>query len=306
MKRREETRTGPRHLAACLVVLLLLAGLAGCAGKGDEHLKPLQDTPLPEPDYGPLQQELSQYIQGQGGRIGVYFRDVRSGASFGINEREPITAASSIKAPIVLYLLQQVADGKLHLEDTVAYQADTDYSSGAGVIQFFTHDGARYSLGVLANLAISVSDNIAWKMLLRHLGKDNIAAYFRSLGGETVYPDGANISTARDLGIYLQALLDFAGAHPDLGESLLQHMSHTIFDEEGIPPGVPDNVQVAHKVGTVTGVANDIGIVFLADRPYILCVMTDGVGQSIDDGFAAIEEISRLVYQFQKEKVLGG
>ena len=133
--------------------------------------------------------------------------------------------------------LQQVADGKLQLEDTVVYQAATDYSDGAGVIQFFTQDGARYSLGVLANLAISVSDNIAWKMLLRHLGKENIAAYFRSLGGETVYPGGANISTARDLGIYLQALLDFAAAHPDLGGRLLDHMSHTIFDEEGIPPG---------------------------------------------------------------------
>lgn len=86
----------------------------------------------------------------------------------------------------------------------------------------------------------------------------------------------------------------------------MDHMSHTIFDEEGIPPGVPAHVQVAHKVGTVTGVANDIGIVFLADRPYILCVMTDGVGQSVDEGFAVITEISRRVYQFQREKVLGG
>lgn len=306
MKGRGKRGLGPGQLAACLVLLLILIGLGGCPGKGDEELKPLQDAPLPEPDYGPLQQELAQYIQGQGGRIGVYFRDVRSGASFGINERESITAASSIKAPIVLYLLQQVADGKLQLEDTVVYQAATDYSDGAGVIQFFTQDGARYSLGVLANLAISVSDNIAWKMLLRHLGKENIAAYFRSLGGETVYPGGANISTARDLGIYLQALLDFAAAHPDLGGRLLDHMSHTIFDEEGIPPGVPAHVQVAHKVGTVTGVANDIGIVFLANRPYILCVMTDGVGQSVDEGFAVITEISRRVYQFQREKVLGG
>jgi len=44
----------------------------------------------------------------------------------------------------------------------------------------------------------------------------------------------------------------------------------------------------------------------LADRPYILCVMTEGVGQSVDDGFAVIAEISRRVYRFQVEKVLGG
>lgn len=292
----EKENLGYRYMGICLISLLLLAG---CSNR---EIKSPGNPPPPVPDYGPLEQRISQYMEEQGGRMGLYFIDVHSGTNFGIGEREPFTAASSIKAPIVLYLLQQVAEGKITLEEQMIYQEATDYSGGAGAIQFFTADGTPYSLGVLANLAISVSDNIAWKMLLRRLGKDNIGAYFLSLGGETVYPDGANVSTARDLGIYLQALLDFTAEHPELGERLLDTMSHTIYDNEGIPPGIPAGVRVAHKVGTVTGIANDIGIVFLDDHPYILSVMTEGVGEDIDDGFAAIEEISRMVYQFQRKQ----
>lgn len=256
--------------------------------------------PLPAQDCEGLRQLLQAYVQSRDGegRIGIYFRDLKEGNSLGINEQEAIRAASSIKAPIVLYLFQQVANGAISLEEEIAYQAQTDYSSGAGVIQFFAADGGRYSLGVLANLAITLSDNIAWHMLERRLGIDNIANYLLSLGGTTVYPEGQNISTAQDMGIYLQAILDFRTAQPELGERLLDYMSHTIWDQEGIPTGVPDRVRVAHKIGTVRQVANDIGIIFLENRPYILAVMTDGLA----DGFAAIAEISSIVYNYQLHK----
>ncbi len=136
---------------------------------------------------------------------------------------------------------------------------------------------------MLANLAITLSDNIAWRMLDRRLGRENIANYLRSIGGRTVYPDGQNISTARDMGIYLQELLNFKNKNPELGERLLDYLSHTIWDQDGIPGGVQEGVRVAHKVGSIYQVANDIGIVFLENRPYILTVLTQG----LDDRFCS-------------------
>jgi beta-lactamase class A len=278
---------------AALLVCLILLGLSVTACS-------VFRKPLPQQGCEALKQQLQAYVQSRAeeGRIGIYFRDLKEGNGFGINEQEPIAAASSIKAPIVLYLFQQVADGTISLEEEMAYQAATDYSSGTGVIQFFAADGAPYSLGVLANLAITLSDNIAWHMLERRLGKDNIANYLRSLGGTTVYPEGQNISTAQDMGAYLQAILDFRAVQPELGERLIDYMSHTIWDQDGIPNGVPAEVRVAHKVGSLQQVANDIGIVFLENRPYILAVMTDG----LQDGFAAIAEISKMVYNYQMQK----
>ncbi|NLW06907.1 MAG: serine hydrolase [Clostridia bacterium] len=256
--------------------------------------------PMPQEGCEALRQQLQAYVDARAGegRIGIYFRDLAEGNSLGINEQEPIGAASTIKAPIVLYLFQLVADGAISLEEEVAYQAATDHQSGAGAIQFFTADGTPYSLGTLANLAITLSDNIAWNMLERRLGIENIANYLWSIGGTTVYPEGQNISTAQDMGTYMQAILNFRDAHPELGERLLDYMSHTIWDQDGIPNRIPNEVPVAHKVGSLRQIANDVGIVFMQNRPYILAVMTDG----FKDGFAVIAEISEMVYNYQLQK----
>ncbi len=248
------------------------------------------------PDYAPLEAELRELIATYDATYGICFRDLESGAGFGINEREPITAASTVKVPVVLYLNTLVARGRAKWSDRVAYDAALDYQDGAGVLQFTAKDGATYSLRILANLAITVSDNIAYRMILRHLGKDNVAAFMRGLGGEVVFPDGWNVSCARDMVLYVQAVLDFARAHPDLGQRLLDDMAHSIY-HVGLPGLLPPDLTVAHKEGDVTGIANDVGVV-LGSRPYILAVLSRGVSD-IDEGFARIAEISRVVYDYQ-------
>lgn len=90
--------------------------------------------------------------------------------------------------------------------------------------------------------------------------------------------------------------MTFAKAHPDLGSRLLDDMSHPIY-HVGIPGNLPEKLIVAHKEGDVSGVANDVGIVF-ADKPYILVVLSKGVSD-IDEGFARIAHISKIVYDYQ-------
>ncbi len=136
-------------------------------------------------------------------------------------------------------------------------------------------------------------------MLVRHLGRDNIAAYMRSLGAEVVYPDGRPITCARDMGLYLRAALDLARSHPELGGRLLDDLANTIWDV-GLSGLLPDGVKVAHKEGDVSGVANDAGIVF-SSRPYILVVLSRNQ-EDIDQGFREIAEISRMVYDFQEAR----
>lgn len=248
------------------------------------------------PDYQPLQQQLQNYLSAQPGVSGIYFKDLSSGAEFAINGEEPITAASTVKVPAVLYLNHLVAQGKLHWDDRVAYDSARDYQGGAGILQFAARDGDTYSLRVLANLAITISDNIAYRMLVRHLGKENIARFMRDLGGQTVFPGGENITTARDLGRYMEAVLAFHRQYPAAGERLLDDLANPIY-HVGLPGKLPPEVKVAHKEGDVWGVANDAGIVF-APRPYILVVLSRGE-TDVDEGFARIAEISRIVYDYQ-------
>ncbi|MDI6814312.1 MAG: serine hydrolase, partial [Desulfitobacteriaceae bacterium] len=97
----------------------------------------------------------------QPGVYGIYFQDLTSGAEFDLNGDEPITAASTVKVPAVLYLNHLIAQDKLRWDDRVAYDSARDYQGGSGILQFAARDGDTYSLRVLANLAITISDNIA-------------------------------------------------------------------------------------------------------------------------------------------------
>lgn len=250
------------------------------------------------PDYSSLRAQIEQFTAAKGATFGVYFIDLPSGKSFGINENEWIPAASTVKVPIALYLNELVAQGKVRWEDRMAYDSSVDYAGGAGALQFYAKDGDTYSMRVLSNLMITVSDNVAWRMLTRHLGKDNIADYMRGLGGETVYPNGENVTTAKDMAKYLQGVLDFRRRHPQLGERLIDDLAHTIW-HVGLPGRLPAHLTVAHKEGDITGVADDVGIVF-ASRPYILVVLSKDV-PDIEEGFRDIAAISKMVYDYQEK-----
>lgn len=245
-----------------------------------------------------LRATLEEYVKTKPGTFGIYFWDLKTGGRFGINENVVLPAASSIKVVIALYLYKQAAEGKLSLDERMAYDPDLDYAEGAGTIRWTASPGQTYTLRELAQLMIRVSDNIAWYMLTRRLGKENIKEFMYSLGGKTVYPDNKNWSTAEDLSIYMRAALEFAQTNPELGGLLIDDLTHTIY-KDGLPALLPEDVVVAHKVGALPAVANDTGAVLLPDRPYILTVMTKDVGASENPGFEAIGEISRIVYNYR-------
>jgi beta-lactamase class A len=248
------------------------------------------------PGYEPLKAQIEEYLAGDGATYGIYFLDLGSGRSFGINENLPIPQASTVKVPIVLYVNHLVAQGKADWTDRVAYQPASDYRTGAGALQFFAGAGQTYSLRVLSSLAITLSDNVAKAMLVRHLGADNIRQFMTSLGASHPNLDGGEPTTARDMAIYLQAVLRLARENPELGWRMIDDLSHTVW-HVGLPGQLPPGLQVAHKEGDITGVANDVGIVF-SSHPYILCILSQGQ-QDIEAGFRKISDISRLVYEYQ-------
>ena len=275
---------------------LLAAALTGGLYGVSQALS--QGGPSPPPEAS-AKESVRAFIQTRPQRFGIYFQDLVSGERWGIDEHRPIPAASTVKVPIALYVNELVARGQLSWSDRVRYDRSRHHATGAGVLQYEGIDGATYSLRVLTNLLITISDNVAWRMLESFLGREQIADFMRRLGGRTVYPEGRNVSTAYDMGVYMAAVLDFARRHPEHGERLLDDLSHTIWDA-GLPGQLPAGVRVAHKEGTIQGVADDVGVVF-ARRPYILAVLSEGV-EDVDQGFADIARISRIVYDHQQRR----
>ena len=63
---------------------------------------------------------------------------------------------------------------------------------------------------------------------------------------------------------------------------------------------LPEEVVIAHKTGDLDNLEHDGGIVFLPDREYIICVLTNEV-VSNKDGREIIGTISKMVYDKMTE-----
>ncbi len=255
-----------------------------------------EETPLPS--YEELRSKVAAYLAPLPGTYAVYFKDLASGESFGINADLPMHPASSIKLPVVLYLYEEVAAGRRSWEERVFYSAARDYQEGAGVLRYWARDGDAYSLRTLATVSIVTSDNIAHNMLVRHLGQEQVMSFLRRLAPHTTRPYGSALTTARDLGNCVEEAVRFARAHPELGGRLLDDLAHTIF-HYGLPGRLPPEVLVAHKEGSISGVATDVGVV-LSRRPYVLSLLARDLPDE-EEGFRHFSAVSRLVYEYQQK-----
>src|SRR3979490_3518903 len=63
-----------------------------------------------------------------------------------------------------------------------------------------------------------------------------------------------------------------------------------------IPRNLPDDWKIADKPGSLEGVQNDSGVIFVDKRPFVLCVMTTYLHRE-RDGEEAISNISLAAWQ---------
>ncbi|HAG08071.1 MAG TPA: hypothetical protein DCK87_00665, partial [Desulfotomaculum sp.] len=193
------------------------------------------------PDYTLLKKQINIFIAPKDSYFGIYFRDLTSGQEFGINENVPLIAASTVKLPLVLYINTLVNKGKLNWDDKIAYQEAVDYEEGSGILRYTARNGELYSVRTLATLAIVISDNIAYRMLVKHAGKETLIDFMKYSGGQTVFPGGKNLTTARDMSVYVQATLDFVKKDPKNGKRLLDDLAHSIY-HVGLPGQIPAQI----------------------------------------------------------------
>ena len=86
---------------------------------------------------------------------------------------------------------------------------------------------------------------------------------------------------------------------PESREFLLGVMSRTRTGAGRLKGLMPMGTPVAHKTGTVGGVANDVGYITLPDgRRFAIAVFTNSSKTSVADRDRAIAEVSRTLYDF--------
>ncbi|MEN8906148.1 MAG: serine hydrolase [Clostridiales bacterium] len=249
-----------------------------------------------ERDYKPLKKDLEKYLKKQNGVWGIYFYNINGKEDFGIKENDEFQAASTIKIPINLLLYEKVAEGKEKLETKVLYEIG-DKEGGTGRVQY-SPIGKKYTLRKLSKLALIESDNTAINMISKHLGRAKVYKQFMKDKGAKWVDLKRNVTSPKDLGIFLNAIYQFDKDNPKLGKEILSDMKKSV-PTDRIQKLLPKEIEVAHKVGNYYESYHDVGIIFARD-PYILCIMSKDA-KGIEENFDIIAEISKKVYDYAIE-----
>ncbi|MFO7171576.1 MAG: serine hydrolase [Bacillota bacterium] len=289
------------------------AGLpAGESEPGEKESNPGESHPgaeVPPPEspaaaaddaaWRRLQAELEAIAAEAPGTFAFAVLDLQTGRRVVVGGDQVFHPASTIKVPLVMYLYDLAAAGKIDLEERLTYLPE-DHEGGTGILQS-RGPGGRYTLRELADYAIRYSDNVAKNMLTRRLGWDAVTAYCAALGAGDAW--NLRRTRAEDALGYLAAL--YARRNEPLFGLLIDLMQRTVFAPRlgaGFPPGVP----VAHKIGTQSqGQFHDVALVLLPGRPFAMAGFSRGVARE-EDAIAVLGRAGRAALAHFQALAAGG
>jgi beta-lactamase class A len=259
-----------------------------------------------------LDSTIQQVDRELNGTMGVAIMDLTDGRTLLLNADSVFVQASSIKVVILaeLYRQQQQSTqgetGKAKLTDLYTVNAG-DLVADSFIMAGLTPGVTRVTNRDLATFMVAVSDNSATNVLIDRVGMDNVNAMLTSLGLthtrlqrkmmdiRAAQAGRENLSTPREMmtlfaDLYQQKVLNKA-----LTEDFFKVLATP--KSSDIPRLIPDDVVIANKPGELAGVRNDLGIVFVPNRPFVIVVMTTYLKHE-RDGNNAIATIAGAAYDY--------
>ncbi|MBA3637105.1 MAG: serine hydrolase [Rubrobacteraceae bacterium] len=291
--------SGPKVLTTGLQTGLNPDPLAGSeAATGATRV----ETELTEEKAEPLRSELGQIARVYPATYGVVVLDPSSGERVAMDADRRFLAASLNKLPVLMTLYKAAASGEVDLDDEISMQASDVQAYGTGVLYTYPV-GHTMTLRECARLLIKESDNTAWKMLDRYLGRDYIRAELYRVGARSTEYWIPNTTTPNDVLLMLEKISDPSYTTPDLSAEMLDVMANTAF-EDRLPQPLPEGTRVSHKIGYYGTTFADAGVVFPegardARDAYLMVVIASDTSELASR--AATQEMSLVTYHILSE-----
>jgi beta-lactamase class A len=216
-------------------------------------------------------------------------------------------------------MYKQAAEGKYALEDSIqiinefksivdssAYSMDLGVDSQENLYERIGQNTTYYEL---MYEMVTKSSNLATNILIEKVGAENVNSTMRSLGAEDnrvlrgvedqkAFDAGLNnTTTAYDLMLIMEAIAKGEAVNASASQEMFDILEDQKFNEL-IPAQLPDDVVVAHKTGSITGVQHDAAIIKLPDgTSYLLVILTKNL-KDVEQGKTQISEISKLIYDY--------
>jgi beta-lactamase class A len=232
-------------------------------------------------------------------RIGVSFRDLNNGPSFGIDRDVPFLPASLLKVPVMITFLKKAETDKGILDLRLRFIEPV-----MNVPQLFPPEielerGKTYTVKELIERMIKYSDNEALFLLAPHIPEDEERRLYSLLGIDIdTVRSASGAMSVREYNSFFRILYNSSFLSRENSEYALSLLRDADFNG-GLRRGVPDNIPVARKfgereLGSGKQHFHDCGIVYYPQHPYLLCIMTQG--NDIASQMEAITSISNFVY----------
>ena len=269
-------------------------------------------TPSPKEDllWDHLRGSVVNVESQLSGVVGVAILDLTTGRELLLHPDEIFPQASSIKIAVLAELYHQDTQssegvhGKARLTDLYKVRSE-DLVADSAIMGGLTPGVTQLTNRDLATMMVAVSDNSATNVLIDRVGMDNVRRLTDSLGLKNTQlrrkmmdlkaaAEGReNISTPREMMHFLEALYRGKVIAPTQQDDFFSVLATP--KDSWLPRELPPEVRIANKPGSLEGVRNDSGIVFVQNRPYVICVMTTFLA-SERAGEEAISRISAETY----------
>ncbi|MDO6392114.1 serine hydrolase [Pontibacter sp. BT731] len=262
----------------------------------------------------PIEKELRQktferlrtIIESSPALTGMVAVDLSNGDTFAFNQNEIFPQASAIKIPILMEVYSQAYKKKIALKDMQPIDPAA-VVGGTGVIKDL-QGPVSLSIQNLAVLMITLSDNTATNILIDLVGMSEVNKSLQALGLQqtrlqrkmiNAAASGRgeeNIATPAEAARIMQMLYKGEFLNKATSADIVSILKKTDRRTSRLAPGIPSEVPIAFKPGSLNGVSTEWAIILLPERPYAVAIMEsykiDGQAPQV------MEEISETLYQY--------
>ena len=222
------------------------------------------------------------------GEYAIAVKNLKTSESFFYNESKKFDSASLYKLWVMAVSFQKIKDGTLredetltlpknYLDETLSETTPTPTPEGTPTPTTIPPEEEK-KISMRVDLAIekmiTISDNYAALLLASRSGTPSVVSFLKQYELESSNFRQPPQTTAKDTLIFFEKLHRGEVIDEDYSERMIDILKEQTLNDR-IPKHLPDNIEVAHKTGELSGLKHDAGIVFGKKGDYIIVVLTN-------------------------------